>query len=354
MAIPRAERNIGIDLLRVFSIMMVVVGHAGTFPNDELLTIWRMPLFFIISGFFYTPGRSLYTEFTRRWDTLVIPYLAWSVIISVWLITVLWGDEQAILDHLESGWTGGSQQSIFWMAAWFITTLAGATILRRFLERYGTVVVWAVAILGMVVTEWADRLVKDGVVDTHFLVDTPLRLGLAWPVMFYLLIGELLRKLLLPLVRRFPSHLLAIIGVLLVVSALTITANTNVRAHYIQAGDFGTPLLTPLIAIVITIGFILVFATWINDSLKTLRWARASVSRLVRTGTPVVFFHGLVIVWMHQNGFGEDSLEHFWLRLIVAVTVSFAVGLLINSTPAARLLSGAPQEPNIFRPRQES
>jgi len=354
MAIPRAERNIGIDLLRVFSIMMVVVGHAGTFPNDELLTIWRMPLFFIISGFFYTPGRSLYTEFTRRWDTLVIPYLAWSVVISVWLITVLWGDEQTILDHLESGWSGGSQQSIFWMAAWFITTLAGATILRRFLERYGTVVVWTVALLGMVVTEWADLLVKDGVVDTHFLVDTPLRLGLAWPVMFYLLIGELLRKLLLPLVRSLPSHLLTIIGVLLVFSALTITANTNVRAHYIQAGDFGTPLLTPLIAIIITIGFILVFATWINDGLQTLRWARASVSRLVRTGTPVVFFHGLVIVWMHQNGFGEDSLEHFWLRLIVAVTVSFAVGLLINSTPAARLLSGAPQEPNIFRPRQES
>lgn len=354
MATTRQPRNIGIDLLRVFSIMMVVVGHAGDFPHDELLTIWRMPLFFIVSGFFFTPGRRFTTEFTRRWDTLVIPYLAWSVIISVWLIAVTWGKEEEILEHLESGWTGGAHQSIFWMAAWFITTLAGATLLRRFLERFGTVFVWIVALAGVVVSYISTEMVRAGIQETHILVDTPLRLGLAWPVMFYLLIGELLRKLLMPLVRTFSSHLLAALGVVMVVGALAVTATTDVRAHYIQSGDFGTPIVTPLIAIVVTAGFILIFATWVNDGLKKLPWTRAGISRLVRTGTAVVFFHGLVLVWMHQNGYGEATLEQFWLRAGVALSTSFAVGLLINSTPAARLLSGAPQEPNIFRSRRDS
>lgn len=352
MSTKPVPRNIGIDLLRVFSITMVVVGHAGAFPNDELLTMWRMPLFFMLSGFFYTAGRSLKTEFTRRWDTLIIPYLAWSVIISVWLIVFTWGQDEVILEHLHSGWAGGAGQSIFWMAAWFVTTLAAATILRRFLERFGTVVVWGVAIAGLVAAYVCTALVSDGIVDTHPLVDTPLRLGLAWPVMFYLLVGELLRRLLMPVVRNYSSHVLAIIGLVLVAAALYVTWAFDIPAHYIQDGDFGAPGVTPLIAVTVTVGFILLFATWVNDVLQKFPATQASVSRLVRTGTPVVFCHGLVLVWMYQHGYGEDSLEQFLLRAAVAIVASFILALLINSTPAARVLSGAPREPNIFRKRQ--
>lgn len=344
MTTSRPARNIGIDLLRVFSIMMVVVGHAGAFPHSELLTIWRMPLFFMLSGFFFSPGRTLRTEFTKRWDALIIPYLGWSVIISVWLITVTWGQPEVILEHLHSGWSGGSKQSIFWMAAWFITTLAAATLLRRFLERFGTITVWTVAIMGLAATYVSSKLLTEGIVEVHPLVDTPLRLGLAWPVLFYLLVGELLRAVLMPLVRRFPSLVMALLGLVLVGGGLAITGFTEVRAHYIQAGDFGTPIATPLLAIMVTAGLILIFATWVNDLLYRVSWASAGVGRLVKTGTAVVFFHGLVLVWLHQNGFGEDSLAHFWLRLIVALSTSFVAGLLINITPAARLLSGSAQE----------
>lgn len=351
MSSTRVPRNIGIDLLRVFSIAMVVVGHAGSFPNDHLLTVWRMPLFFMLSGFFFTAGRSFKSEFIKRWDTLIIPYLAWSVIISVWLTVVLWGQDDVILEHLESGWTGGANQSIFWMAAWFITTLAGATLLRRFLERFGTIVVWVVAISGMVATHTFTEMLGDGSLETHPLVDTPLRLGLAWPVLFYLLIGEALRKLLMPIVRKYSSHVLALIGLVLVTAALYVTWAYDISAHYIQSGSFGTPILTPLVAILVTVGFILIFATWVNDGLQHIPVARATIARLVRTGTAVVFFHGLVIVWMHQNGYGGDSLEHFLLRVTLALVMSFIVALLLNSTPLARLLSGAPQEPYIFRDR---
>ena len=351
MSSTRAPRNVGIDLLRVFSIVMVVVGHAGSFPNDQLLTVWRMPLFFMLSGFFFTPGRSLTLEFTKRWNTLVIPYLAWSVLISVWVIVTLWGQQELIFDHLQSGWVGGSGQSIYWMAAWFITTLAGATMLRRFLERFGTVIPWVVAVAGVIVSYGLTKMVDNGSLEAHALVDTPLRLGLAWPVMFYLLVGEFLRKLLMPLVKKFSSHVLALVGIVLVMMALYATATFDIHAHFIQAGGFGTPILTPLVAIIVTTGFILIFATWVNDVLQKFQVAQAGVSRLVRTGTPVVFLHGVVLVWMYQNGFGDDSLEHFGWRLGTAVVVSFVFSLLINSASTARLLSGAPREPNIFRKR---
>lgn len=277
-----------------------------------------------------------------------------SVIISAWIITVEWGQQGVILDHLHTGWMGGARQSIFWMAAWFITTLAGATLLRRFLEPLGSAVVWTVAILGVLTSYACYRLVINGIFETHPLVDTPLRLGLAWPVMFYLLAGETLRKLLMPLVRKYSSHVLAALGVVLVGAGLAITYTTPVRAHYIQVGDFGTIVATPLIAIAVTAGFILIFATWVNDGLQNFPTIQAGVSRLVRTGTAVVFIHGLVLVWMHQNGFGDDSLSHLLLRMGVALIISFIIGLMINTTSASRLLSGAPRESRFFRVRQTS
>src|SRR5699024_6272815 len=99
MSATRPARNIGIDLLRDFSITMVVVGHAGPFPDDPLLTIWRMPLFVMLSRFFFTPSRSLLVEVTMCWDSLILPYLSWSVVISMWLIIVLRGQDEVILEH---------------------------------------------------------------------------------------------------------------------------------------------------------------------------------------------------------------------------------------------------------------
>src|SRR5690625_1220226 len=122
MSATRPARNIGIDLLRVFSITMVVVGHAGPFPHDTLLTICRMPLLFTLFVVFFTPTRSLQVYATRRWDSLIIPYLSWSLVISMLLIIVLWGRDEVILEHLATVWAGGANQSIFWTAAWFITT----------------------------------------------------------------------------------------------------------------------------------------------------------------------------------------------------------------------------------------
>src|SRR5699024_2976733 len=154
MSATRPARNIGIDLLRVFSITMVVVGHAGPFPLDTLLTIWRMSLFFMLSGFFLTPSRSLQVEVTKRWYSLIIPCLSRSVVLSVWLIIEHSGPHEIMLEIRATGCAGGANQSDFWMAAWFISPLAAASILRRILERFATAVVWAVAVGGLALSDY--------------------------------------------------------------------------------------------------------------------------------------------------------------------------------------------------------
>ena len=103
------QRNIGNDALRVFSIAMVILGHSGSFEGSSLLSMWRMPLFFILSGLFLVPyRRSLRVEIARRWESLIIPYLAWSMIISLVVIALKWDDPADMLHHLYTGWRGGT------------------------------------------------------------------------------------------------------------------------------------------------------------------------------------------------------------------------------------------------------
>lgn len=340
-----SHRNLGIDALRVFSIAMVVLGHAGTFDGSTLLSIWRMPLFFILSGFFLVPyGRSLRVEVARRWETLVIPYLAWSVVITLVVIVVKWSDPAELLHHLHTGWRGGTGRSIFWMSSWFLLTLAVSAVLLRFLERYPRWVAWAVGIGSIALSRAFVELTRADILDGHPFAEMPLRLGVSLPVMFYLLIGQEIRSRIMPAVMELSATRATSIGTVLVTAPLFLAAHFDVPAHYIHAGLFGWPMITPAIAITVTIGFLMIFTTGVNTLLH--RWVMIGrlVGRLVRTGSTVVLGHGLVLLYLHALGLNGSSFAELLIRFVLTLVVAFGVGLLINMSPAARLLSGVPRE----------
>ena len=100
----------------MFSIAAVVLGHAygPRIEGTQFLEIWRMPLFFFLTGYFWTSGRTLASELRSRWTTLGIPYLLWAVLMSVaaWFWTL---DEPDQLESLlQVGWYGGSDQPPPW------------------------------------------------------------------------------------------------------------------------------------------------------------------------------------------------------------------------------------------------
>ncbi|GAA4111204.1 acyltransferase family protein [Enteractinococcus coprophilus] len=340
-----SHRNLGIDALRVFSIAMVILGHSGTFDGSGLLSIWRMPLFFILSGFFLVPyRRSLRVEVARRWETLIIPYLAWSMVITLVVVAVKWNDPADMLHQLYTGWRGGTGRSAFWMSSWFLLTLAVSAIILRYLERSARWVAWTVGIAGVVVSRIFAYLQDIEVLDGHPFADLPLRLGISLPVIFYLLIGQEIRARIMPLVQELSATRATSIGVVLIIAPLVLTHHFSIPAHYIHAGRFGWPVITPAIAITVTIGFIMIFSTWINRLLHRWTLLGQVVGRLVRTGSTVVLSHGLILLWMHSIGFNSSSLGDLFIRFGVALSTAFTVGLLLNMTPAARALSGVPQE----------
>lgn len=62
-----------IDLLRAFGIIVMIMGHVG-FGDlfDKWIHVFHMPMFFIISGYFYKSDWLV----TRRIRTLLLPYLS--------------------------------------------------------------------------------------------------------------------------------------------------------------------------------------------------------------------------------------------------------------------------------------
>lgn len=339
------HRNIGIDALRVFSIAMVILGHAGTFDGSALLSIWRMPLFFILSGFFLLPrGRSLRFEAARRWETLVIPYLAWSVVLTLVVIAVKWSEPAELLHHLYTGWRGGTGRSIFWMSSWFLLTLAMSAVALRFLERFPRWVAWAVGIGGIMVSRVFVYLNRADVLDGHPFAELPLRLGISLPVIFYLLVGQEIRSRIMPMVQELSVTRATSIGAVLIITPLILAHHFSIPAHYIHAGLFGWPGITPAIAIIVTIGFLMVFSTGVNRVLHRTPFVARLIGRVVRTGSTVVLAHGLILLALHAVGLDGSLLTDVLLRFGVTLLGAFIVGVLINMTPAARVLSGVPQE----------
>ena len=86
---PRPRRNTGVDVLRIVSIVAVVAGHAygPRLPGGEYLEIWRMPLFFFLTGYFWTRGRPWATDVRGRFRSLMVPYLVWAALMSCLLYT---------------------------------------------------------------------------------------------------------------------------------------------------------------------------------------------------------------------------------------------------------------------------
>ncbi|MFC7403008.1 acyltransferase family protein [Citricoccus sp. GCM10030269] len=309
-------------MLRVVSIVAVVVGHSygSRLPGGEYLEIWRMPLFFFLTGYFWTRGRSVGHEIQGRWKTLGVPYLVWAVIMSVAAWAWTQGSPDDFWPLMASGWYGGSGQTPPWWAFWFISVLFFVAVLRRVLEQVPVQVAWGVAVVGLVLSMLPDSM----------LGRTPLGMGLALPCLFFVLAGEFFRYEIQPRIPRYR----ALTGAVAVVLGLT-AVRLGVEPLNIKFSGFGTFLLSPVVGIVTAAGFVLIFSTVVN---RLVQGMTRPVNALVRTGTVVVLFHGWLLATLVDEGVTQDGA-----KFVLTVLISWAVGLAINASPLSPWLSGVPQ-----------
>ena len=284
-------RSAGIDAVRIFGILAVIFGHvyAGNTTNQWIYS-WHVPLFFVITGYLWSPGRTVRREATSRWRTLGLPYIGWFVVALAFLLfdmsrsgPISW---DVVLHEVWGGALSGGPFGTFW----FVSVLFFAAVLFRVVERLPVTVQWTIAAVGLLVSYLFGS----------WLASTPLGVAMALPCLVFLLAGRALRQV-EPRITR-PG---LVGGGLLAVSAVAI-AVLPLQFVDLKHGSFGTPIVGVLVAVAVASGFLLVA--------QRVRYA-PSVARgivaLAAVGIAVVLSHPIVILAVKALGFPNKGSS--WL-----------------------------------------
>ena len=94
-------RNQSIDIMKGIAILLVVAGHMGDIPMDpwrRIIFSFHMPLFFILSGYFFKVKEPL-TLVKSDFRRLIIPYIMTAVVLILWAsIFAIKGGDYSLVD----------------------------------------------------------------------------------------------------------------------------------------------------------------------------------------------------------------------------------------------------------------
>lgn len=310
-------RSAGIDAVRVLGIAAVIFGHTFTgHLTHEFIYAWHVPLFFFMTGYLWSRGRTVREEVVKRGRTLGLPYIGWFVVVT--LLLVLDAARSGVFDlaFVVQPAIGGVNARGAYGTFWFVSTLFFAAVLYRLVERLPRPAVWAVAVVGLIL----------GYLFGGWLAATPLAIGSALPCLIFLVIGSLAREL----EPRLPKAPLVGVGLILV--PLIVIGVAQPEPIDIKQGLFGAPVVGVVFACAISFGLVLV-----AKAVPYPRALGALVTELAVVGIAVVLFHPFVLSYSRTHGLPAVGM------FLAALIVSWVVALLLHRTPLSTILIGFPR-----------
>lgn len=300
---PVNGRSGAVDAVRVLAVVAVVIGHSHpTALWTELTFTWHVPVFFILSGYLFHPGRDAGSELRRRSRTILLPTLGWlTLVTAAWCLHAVVSGADLATDFWHRLAWGGVDLWAPYSAFWFMPVLVAALVLLRLLEGSPAPVAWLVGLAGYLVC----LAFQDESASSFWsLLLTP-------ACLLFVLAGRELRRWR----GRIPAPL-AIGLALLAVSIVAVRAGSDVVN--IKAGSFGTPVISVLVAFAITTGLLL--TAEVAFSVPQVARTSYTVSRLAATSLPVVLGHMVVLMMLPQPwGWGEiiATMIGLWLAALL-------------------------------------
>ena len=304
------RRDASIDFLRIVAIVAIVAGHVWNEPFvRSALFSWHVPLFFVLTGYL-TSAMPFGTLVRRRAQTLLVPYVVWLVIIAVTFFALV--DPMRLL-------AGGAYIGRPFSAFWFVTALFVATLVAHPIGRLPLLWQWLIASV----------LLAGGYLAGDVIALVPLDAGVALACVIFIVAGRTLRA-----VRsRIPRPLWVGVG-LLAVAAAVVASGISAPLD-LKYGDFGVPVVSVVVAVMISFGMILVA----GEALRGVgQRTSAIITQVALGGFMVVLTHTAVL---QAIGFeGEGRVVAFTLSLLLP----WAAAMIALRTPLARALTGAPRQ----------
>ena len=313
-----AGRSGAVDFLRVLGIVAVVAGHVAAWAGPltrEMLYTWHVPLFFFLSGYFWSANRTLKSEITNRTKSLLVPYLFWLVVVGAWWIAQLDVIGPSTFSRLLQG---GSRLTGPFAAFWFVTALFVTVVLLRAMQRFPLVLQWAAALAALAVTY----------ADSALVARIPLAAGVGCTCLVFVLAGRAFKRLRSRVERPLITGTLLLLG-----SAAAIMAGWSSYLD-LKSAKLGVPVVTVVAGVAICAGMVLVAETLVP--LAGPRFA-AGVSMLAKCGLLVVFTHALLLAVLTQ--LDADT----WIVFAGSLVIPWLVAVLVYRTPLSPLMLGTPK-----------
>ena len=311
-----STRSAALDAVRVLAVVAVVIGHARPGRITTTLTFsWHVPVFFVLSGYLLAEGRDAATELRRRARTILLPTLAWGVI-----VTAVWWLHASIAGpplHHHFGhrllW-GGVDLVAPYSPFWFMPVLVASLVLTRLLDDVHR---WLPLLVGL-----GGYLLCLGY--PHAVATSFWSILLAPACMLYVLAGRELRTW---RARISMPFLTGVTMLAISVAAIALGADPV----NIKAASFGTTVVSALDAALISAGLILIAESLCARSSAEALSARV-VSRLATTSLPVILAHMLVLMTLWP-------MPWSWLEIAGTIVALWGLALVISrSGRLSRLL----------------
>ncbi|GLS28009.1 acyltransferase family protein [Marinibactrum halimedae] len=139
-----SQRVVLIDIAKGISIGLVVLGHVEIFrvsPLNDAMSLFRMPLFFFLSGVFFSIAYTPRQFFLKKSDELLKPYFVTSigVMLLLGVVAARHGNLTQVIVQMWEAFIGivyGNRDTIRWGPMWYLTHLwlvfVAAYLLFRF------------------------------------------------------------------------------------------------------------------------------------------------------------------------------------------------------------------------------
>lgn len=323
------ERNTEIDILRGILIVCVVLAHySREFPHD-IIFLFHMPLFFVISGFLMNRERLLESGYiVEKVKSLMLPYGMYLVLDMLLVRKTL-----SIRDWIYAIWGGRVATGVYWYITCFLFTLFLLSVLIRNLPDKMSkfmILVGGIAIIESHLVDKVHLLQSPGI---------PWNLDVALMALVYVGIGffykDYIKELLKSESRKY-DLMTGMIAAALIVFCCFIYRDGN-RLYYFDMKPVYYKELISAILIPCAFGIVLVrLVHWMGKE----KWLTLVNRFLILCGqatVPIMFMHIPLNHWKDSLGYGRIVF------LVIGTCVPLAFTLIFNRYKFMRKLFGLPK-----------
>ncbi|MCU4674828.1 acyltransferase family protein [Catenovulum sp. 2E275] len=127
-----------IDIYKAIGIALVVVGHVYQNQLSEVIYLFHMPMFFILSGYLFNPNYGLSEYINKKSLSLLIPYITFLLIFTTTLSLkpILHADFAGLIQLWVNAVKGGTYLTGLMTVFWFVTCLLATQSIFAALQKY--------------------------------------------------------------------------------------------------------------------------------------------------------------------------------------------------------------------------